>query len=170
VTEEASERPGRYARFALAGFGLVALLAAVPVGFYCLIFATVSVAGWHGVTPRPIDWAVGLSLFVFPLLLLALGGFSLACVNRRRLIVVAALAAALIVDGGLALRFLYLSSHRHRPPAGVTAYPDVESARRAQGFPPEPWSKAAPGAGPETHSIACSPTTGRCVSSRTKAK
>jgi hypothetical protein len=172
LADEVPERLAPYIRFALAGFGVLALLAAAPVGFYSLIVAGALVGGWHGVTPRAIDWAAGLSLFAFPLLLLALAGFSLVCTNRRRLIVVASVAAAVLVDGGLALRFLNLGDHRdHGPSCCVTTYPDVESAEAARkGLPPPAAAKAAAVGGPETVSVACSPVTGRCVSGKTKAR
>jgi hypothetical protein len=171
VADEAPARLGSGARLSLAGFGLAALVAAVPVGFYCLILAGVLLGGWHGVTPRPVDRAAGLTLLAIPLLLLPLAGFSLACVDRRRLIVVASLAAALIADGALALGFLYLGSHGHRPPAGVTVYPDVESAEAARkGSPREPSANAVATGGPQTGSVACSPATGKCMSTTTKAR
>lgn len=134
--EEAPERLGPWARSALIGFGLVLLVAALPVGFYCLVFAAFWVAPGHGVTPQPIDWAGGLSLFAVPLLMLALAGFGLFCSTWRRLLLVGCLAAALAVDVGLALWFLHLTTRpREGPPAGMTVYPDEESARKAYGFP-----------------------------------
>lgn len=167
MTEDASDRLGRPARIGLAGFGLVVLLAALPVGFFCLLFAGYSVGGGHGVTPRPIDWAVASSLLALALLMLALGVAGLICVDRKRLRIAAGIAALLTADGALALAFLNLSHQRpERPPAGVTVYPDVETARRAYGLPEQPAANAVGTAGGETLSIACSPVTGKSVSSR----
>lgn len=167
--EEAPERLGPWARSALIGFGLVVLIAALPVGFYGLVLAAFIMAPGHGVTPEAIDWAAGLSLFVFPLLMLALAGFSLACTTWRRLAVVGALLGALVVEGGLALWLLHLGSRSDDPPSGITRYPDVESAKKAM-EPPGASAGAKGPQRPQPHAIDCSPATGKCVETRSKAK
>lgn len=158
--EEAAERLGPWPRFALMGLGLALLVAAVPVGFYCTVLAAFWVAPGHGVTPRPIDWAGGLSLFAFPLLMLALAGFSLFCTTWRRLAVVGWLAAALVAEAGLALWISDLAGRRDDPPAGVTHYPDEESARKAHGSPQVPG----------TNSGVCSLGAGKCADPAAEAK
>ena len=159
--EEAPERLGPWPRSALIGFGLVVLVAAMPIGFYGLVFAAFWVAPGHGVTPRPIDWAGGLALFALAPLMLALAGFSLLCRTWRRRALVGCLAAALAADAGLALWFLHLTSRpRDGPPAGMTVYPDEDSARKASGFP------EASG----THSGPCSLGAGKCGGPPTKAE
>lgn len=159
--EESPERLGPWLRSALIGFGLVVLIAAIPVGFYCMVFAAFWVAPGHGVTPEAIDWAGGLSLFAVAPLMLALAGSSLLCRTSRRLALVGCLAAALVVDAGLAWWCLHLTSRpKAGPPAGMTVYPDEESARKAHGFP-------------ETsaiHSGPCSVGAGKCGGPPTKAK
>ena len=145
MDEAPPERLGPYARFGMIGLGLAALAAAVPAGFVGLVLGGISIGGWHGVTPRPVDWTVGLSLLTLPLLLLALGAFSLACTTPRRGRIVAALAAAVAVDGSIALYSLALSARAGSPASGVTTYPDVESARKAYGWPPDPAFNAAEG-------------------------
>ncbi len=160
--QEAPERLGPWARSALIGFGLALLAAAAWVGLYCLVFGSVYLFGGHGSTPRPIDRAVGLALLAVPPLMLALAGFSLLCSTRRRLAVVAALAAALIADAALAAAFLHLANRpENRRPAGLTIYPDEESARKAYGFPAEP---------DPTHSGPCSLGAGKCAPPAAKAK
>lgn len=159
--EEAPERLGPWGRWALVGFGLVVLAAAVPVGFYGLVLAAFWVAPGHGVTPGPVDWAGGLALAALPLLMLALAGFSLLGTTRRRLAIAAGLAAALVADAGLALWLLHLAGRPDDgPPAGMTVYRDEESARKAYGMPQ----------GPGTYSGVCSMGPGTCAGPAAKAK
>ena len=159
--EEAPERLGPWPRFALIGFGLVVLAAALPVGFYCLVFAAFWVAPGHGVTPEPVDWAGGLALAAVPLLMLALAGFSLLGTSWKRLAIAAGLAAALVADAGLALWLLHLTGRPEEgPPAGMTVYPDEESARKAYGMPE----------GPGTYSGVCSMGPGTCAGPPAKAR
>jgi hypothetical protein len=167
--DEQPLEPGRFARAAFATFGVAVLLAAVPIGFYGLMLAAVLVGGWHGVTPRPVDWAAGLALLAFPLLMLALAAASLLRSTGRRLVPVAALVAALAFDGGVGLYFLHLGGQPEPPSSAVTTYPDVESAEAARkGLAPGPSAKAV--GGPQTVSVACSPVTGKCASTTTKPK
>ena len=106
MTQEPAPALGRPARLGLIALGAASLLAAVPVGFFALVFGGVRISGWHGTTPEPEDWAVALTLLGLPVLLLALGAAALACVNRRRLRIVAIAAAALVIDLGLSLASL----------------------------------------------------------------
>lgn len=159
--EEAPERLGPWPRSALIGFGLVVLIAALPVGFYCLVFAAFWVAPGHGVTPRPVDWSGGLALTAVPLLMLALAGFSLLGTTWKRLAIAGCLAGALVVDVALALGFLHLANRpKDGPPAGMKVYPDEDSARKAYGFP-----QAS-----ATHSGVCSLGPGKCAGPPPKAK
>lgn len=161
LTEEAPERLGPWARSALAGFGVVVLIAAIWVGLYCLVFASVYMFGGHGSTPRAIDRAVAVALLAFPLLMLAVAGFSLFCTTWRRLAIVGALAGALIVDLGLGLWFLHLANRpREGLPAGMKVYPDEDSARKAYGFPE----------GSGTNSGPCSLGGGKCAGPAAKTK
>ena len=162
ATEEAPERLGPWLRSALAGFGLVVLIAAVWAGLYFLVFGAVYLFGGHGTAaPPPIDRAAGLSLLAVPALMLALAGFCLFCTTWRRLAVVGCLAAALVADAGLALGFLHLAN---RPgegrPAGMKVYPDEDSASKAHGFPE----------GSGTYSGPCSLGPGKCAGPPAKAK
>ena len=160
--DEAPERLGSWLRSALAGFGLLVLIAAVWAGLYFLVFGAVYLFGGHGSTSRPIERAAGLSLLTVPPLMLALAGFSLLCTTWRRLAVVGCLAAALVVDAGLALGFLHLANRpREGRPAGMKLYPDEELPR---GKP------MASRAGSATHSGPCSLGAGRCAGPPAKAK
>jgi hypothetical protein len=104
----ASPPLSRRMRMALCLVGLVLLGLSLPIGFVCLVIAS----GGHGdpFKGSVIDVAVALEMIAVPLLLIVLGITCLACTNRWRLRLLAALTLALGLDVLLVFLTMRLST------------------------------------------------------------
>ena len=127
------------------------MLAVWPIGFLAMVVA----GGGHG---SPFDgsaseWIMGAALWAIPVLMIALGIACLAATTRKRLLIVAALAAAIPLDLVLALVAGRIASE---PRSGA------EFARPAPPLDPKPMRVTEEGIG-KSIGIACSVETGECT-------